>query len=410
MAYVCPKADGKWFKFNDETVIKCSLNDAVKSNYGNDDTDPNAYILVYVKNSYIPQILRDIQLDDIVSLDSIRTEMANEKTDKLFKQNHFEAIITTTEMLQMNAKLKRGRQLIDHSLGVTIFIEKDKTCEDLLQHLASVFHLGPDLATIKLWQFTVKNEFIQAFDIHRKMERKLRTYFQKNVIRFFMELMPFEEPNLNEFKFDLTKHALIFIKEYTPSNKSLIFVGHRYFELKQTVQDVRSYIREVTQYVDNDEDIAIIEESGSNEIYHQRLLNDSTELIEKFATKRKDTFSSMITFELLNTHRKPKYLSAFINLRPSISPISSRKIAASLQVTAHPANQIRKPAASVSDPVNGIIITVNHEGNELFSEEFNINHELCEIIEDISVIMVSLSKNFCYFQSSEKNNPFFISH
>lgn len=400
MAYVSPKADGKWFKFNDETVTKCSVNAAIKSNYGNDDADPNAYILVYMKNSYIPQILRDIQLDDIASMDSIIAEIANEKIDKLFKQNHFEVVIYTPEMFQMNTKLKRGSQLYQ-SLGMTIFIGKEKTCEDLLRSLISVFHLGPDLKAIKLWPLTMKNGIIRAFDIDQKMDKKIRTLFRNGSVHFFMEIMPFEEPNFNEF--DPMKHALIFIKEYTPSNKSLIFVGHRYFELKQTVQDIRAYIREITQYdVDNNEDIAIIEESGCLETYHQRLLNDSTELIEMFALNRRDTFSAMITFELLNTHRKPKYLSAFINFRPSISPISSRKIGSTLPATADPVNQIRKPVTTVSDPDNGIYITVNHEGKELFSQEFNINIELREIVEDLSEIMVTLSKNFCYFQFSKK--------
>ncbi|XP_055301316.1 ubiquitin carboxyl-terminal hydrolase 7-like [Sitodiplosis mosellana] len=97
MAYVCPKADGKWLKVNDETVTKCSLKDAVEENFGNDNANTtNAYFLVYIKESCIPNILRDIAVDEVVSLDLIKAEMSKQELEKKDIQvvvNHGDSVL-----------------------------------------------------------------------------------------------------------------------------------------------------------------------------------------------------------------------------------------------------------------------------------------------------------------------------
>ncbi|XP_055326657.1 ubiquitin carboxyl-terminal hydrolase 7-like [Sitodiplosis mosellana] len=368
MAYVCPKADGKWLKFNDETVTKCSLQDAVEGNFGNDDASTkNAYILVYIKKSCIPNILRDIILDDVISLDLIKAEMSKQKMDTLFKEKYIEVTVHTAEKLQMSDNLKCGKLLMEQRFGMTFTIAKNKSFGDLLLLLRSGFGLSD--TKIGLWFITSKKYCIRSFDIQARLNQIISSVVKKNSLNLFMELLSFEEPNANIF--DMQKHALIFIKEYDPSTESLTFVGHRYFELEQTVDDLRAFIRETIYYEGNDEDMAIIVETGFDENYRQNVLVDPKQLIQKFATKNVDTFSAFVTIEVLNSNRKPKYLSAFSNLQ---SPVDLS-----------PVNQIRKQI--VTDLDNGIIITVNHGECELFSEEFDIRTNLDGIIEHICNIL-----------------------
>ena len=60
VAYINPKGDGKWFKFDDDVVSICSKKEAIYSNYGGSNEDngfikscTNAYMLVYIRKDEV---------------------------------------------------------------------------------------------------------------------------------------------------------------------------------------------------------------------------------------------------------------------------------------------------------------------------------------------------------------------
>ncbi|OAF66226.1 hypothetical protein A3Q56_06062, partial [Intoshia linei] len=73
VAYIDPMCNGKWFKFDDEIVCQCSKEQAIENNFGGDYHDgdhyfknaTSAYMLVYINESEIEQLLLDILLTDI---------------------------------------------------------------------------------------------------------------------------------------------------------------------------------------------------------------------------------------------------------------------------------------------------------------------------------------------------------
>ena len=88
--------EGKWFKFDDEVVSRCTKKDAINNNFGGNNSEDmtfrhstNAYMLVYVrdsrkevvlsdvKRSYIPQLLQD-RLVEEKRLELIRKKERNE--------------------------------------------------------------------------------------------------------------------------------------------------------------------------------------------------------------------------------------------------------------------------------------------------------------------------------------------
>lgn len=392
MAYVCPQADGKWFHFNDETVTKCSLRDAVEANYGNNDASTkNAYILVYIKDSCTPNILRDIGLEDVVSKDLIEAQMKKQKLEAEFKKKHVEVIVHTAEKLQMNGQLERGKPMMEPRNGFKFAIAKNRNFGDLLQMLKTVFGLS-DVQKIALWLIAPKKPYLtRSIDVEELLDKRVSDEVKKNSLNLFVEIRPFEEPNANIF--DVQKHVMVFIKEYHSSQKSLSFFGHRYFELEQTVDDLRAFIREAINYEGKDEDIAIIAEKGGKEDYRQDFLVDSNETIKNFATKSEDTFSTNVTFEILDSNRKPKYLSETNSLRSSINrlPTYPDKFGGSrggLLCTAYSISPILKPVTKQQD-LNNVHISVQHEEFELFSEEFNIRDKLMDIVQIICDILVS---------------------
>ena len=57
VVYINPRGDGKWCKFDDDVVSRCTKAEAVEHNYGGSDDDftvkhcTNAYMLVYIRDS-----------------------------------------------------------------------------------------------------------------------------------------------------------------------------------------------------------------------------------------------------------------------------------------------------------------------------------------------------------------------
>lgn len=66
VVYINPKNDGKWCKFDDDVVSRCARNEAIEQNYGGHDNDlnirhsSNAYMLVYVRESVIHEVLEEV--------------------------------------------------------------------------------------------------------------------------------------------------------------------------------------------------------------------------------------------------------------------------------------------------------------------------------------------------------------
>uniref|UniRef100_A0A0A9YDN4 Ubiquitin carboxyl-terminal hydrolase 7 n=1 Tax=Lygus hesperus TaxID=30085 RepID=A0A0A9YDN4_LYGHE len=73
VVFINPKGDGKWCKFDDDVVSRCSKQEAIENNYGGHDDDmnmtvnhcSNAYMLVYIRDSELSTVLQDVTEEDI---------------------------------------------------------------------------------------------------------------------------------------------------------------------------------------------------------------------------------------------------------------------------------------------------------------------------------------------------------
>jgi ubiquitin carboxyl-terminal hydrolase 7 len=73
VVFINPKGDGKWCKFDDDVVSKCSKAEAIDHNFGGHDEElnigvkhcTNAYMLVYIRDSDLPWVLSEITETDI---------------------------------------------------------------------------------------------------------------------------------------------------------------------------------------------------------------------------------------------------------------------------------------------------------------------------------------------------------
>ncbi|XP_034483566.1 ubiquitin carboxyl-terminal hydrolase 7-like [Drosophila innubila] len=69
VVFINPKADGCWFKFDDDVVSSCRKEEAIDQNYGgtNDKHNSNAYMLVYIRQSELNRVLGDVPENDVFS-------------------------------------------------------------------------------------------------------------------------------------------------------------------------------------------------------------------------------------------------------------------------------------------------------------------------------------------------------
>ncbi|KAF4015576.1 hypothetical protein G4228_007489 [Cervus hanglu yarkandensis] len=71
VVYLNPKGDGKWCKFDDDVVSRCTKEEAIEHNYGGHDDDlsvrhcTNAYMLVYIRESKLSEVLQAVTDQDI---------------------------------------------------------------------------------------------------------------------------------------------------------------------------------------------------------------------------------------------------------------------------------------------------------------------------------------------------------
>ncbi|XP_039754129.1 ubiquitin carboxyl-terminal hydrolase 7-like isoform X2 [Pararge aegeria] len=92
VVFINPKGDGKWCKFDDDVVSRCSKQEAIEYNFGGKEDAPylsrratSAYMLIYIQTSQLMYVLQDVTENDIPTdlceriNAEMRCEMAEEK-------------------------------------------------------------------------------------------------------------------------------------------------------------------------------------------------------------------------------------------------------------------------------------------------------------------------------------------
>lgn len=376
MAYISPKADDRWFKFNDLVVTKCSIRDAVVDNYGSRNTTTSAYMLIYIKNSCLPEILREVTWNEVVPKCLIETEIRKELKQLADKEHSFEVSIFTSEKLRMHDAYKRGKSLMDPSHALTFNVEKDKNLSEFLVMLGTAFRLENPHDSIVLWMLSSNKDTIRTCDFDANSDKPLNSLFRKDHVNFFVDILPVGTKALSPF--DKSKQVIIFIREHDLSIEigKLSFIGHQYFEIDESIHDIKLYIQEVIGPDVDTKDIAIIAESKFDNQYSCKQYDDSTKIIN-IASKHGNTYSARIVFEVLTDgNHHAKYISEFVDEK---NPIQNCSI---------------KQSSSSCAPLM-VNVTIKHNAkNVLMSQAFEIYTVLFQIAQAISEKIVSIESFF----------------
>ena len=63
--FLRPKADGQFYRFDDDRVTPATLREAVNGNFGQKGQPTTAYMLIYIRKSRLSEVLVDVTNDDV---------------------------------------------------------------------------------------------------------------------------------------------------------------------------------------------------------------------------------------------------------------------------------------------------------------------------------------------------------
>lgn len=257
VVYINPKGDGKWFKFDDDVVSHASKTEAIDNNFGGFDDEmsvrhcTNAYMLVYIRDSHLDQILQEVRIEDIP--DHLERKFQDEKRlEAQRRKERTEAhlymdidIVTEDVFYSWN-----GNDLfdVDKCRRSRFRVPKNEKLSELMVRIAA--STGHDAKQFRLWQLSRRtNNTVRpnAIDIATYEKRKVNSIYdmdiftindQENLMLTFLETA---DPELEEKilpPFDEKTQVLLFFKYYNPRTKVMAYCGHLYVPMNQVPRDL----------------------------------------------------------------------------------------------------------------------------------------------------------------------------
>lgn len=238
VVYISPKGDGKYCKFDDDVVSRCTKQEAMDRNFGGHDDDisvkhcTNAYMLVYIRESSLDDILCPVSEIDIP--ETLIERLAEERRMEAQKrQERKEA------HLYMNVQVVTEDYFCGHQ-GTDLFdvdranfrnfkVKKTATLREFLETLAE--NLKYPINQIRPWPFQARQN--QTFrptllDLEADINKTVQELSDEGTWTVFVETLNPESNAQRLPHFDKDSDVLLFLKMYDPRTKSISYCGHAY--------------------------------------------------------------------------------------------------------------------------------------------------------------------------------------
>ncbi|XP_065066038.1 ubiquitin carboxyl-terminal hydrolase 7-like [Rhopilema esculentum] len=258
VVYINPKGDGQWFKFDDDVVSHATKKEAIENNFGGHDEDltvrhcTNAYMLVYVRDSHIGQVLQEVRDEDIP--EHLKRKFQEEKRlEAQRRKERSEAhlymdvdVVTSDVFYSWN-----GNDLfdIDRYRKIRFRVPKNEKLSDLMKRLANLMgYSSPD--QLRLWPLSRRtNNTIRpnSFDYSNVDKKKFPTINdvdvatlseQDQILLAFLETVDPESADKVLPPFDENNHVLLFFKYYNPRTKIMAYCGHHYVPVTKSPREL----------------------------------------------------------------------------------------------------------------------------------------------------------------------------
>ena len=234
VVFINPKGDGKWCKFDDDVVSRCSKTEAVDQNFGGNEDDitvkhcTNAYMLVYIRED----ALETVTENDIP--EQLEERLQEEKRQEAIRRKE-----RNEAHLYMNVNVYTEDSFVGHK-GADLFDPDKASCKTFkIKKSASVREALETIATqmkypvegLRLWPIGPRaNETSRpasALDSETELSRSIsETSESQNPWNVFLEMIEPDSGHTSLNPIDRENDVLLFFKYYDPKHRILSYFCH----------------------------------------------------------------------------------------------------------------------------------------------------------------------------------------
>ncbi|XP_044253293.1 ubiquitin carboxyl-terminal hydrolase 7 isoform X1 [Tribolium madens] len=257
VVFINPRGDGKWCKFDDDVVSKCTKQEAIEHNYGGHDEDmnmtvkhcTNAYMLVYIRDSELHNVLQEVTDADIPS--ELADRLAEEKRMEQVRRkerNEAHLYMTINVLLEDSFDGHQGNDLYDpdRPLFRVFKIKKMALVSEMMDMFADAFKYPTE--QIRPWPFSQRsNQTMRPsmLDLEAESHKAVIDAAEnQNPWTIFLELLPPDSGLTALPNFDKETDVLLFFKMYDPKQKKIHYCGHSYLPVTSKLGDLIPMLNE----------------------------------------------------------------------------------------------------------------------------------------------------------------------
>ena len=250
VVFINPHGDGRWCKFDDDVVSRCTKKEAVDMNFGGEGEEmmtarhcTNAYMLVYIQQERLHEVLGAVGQQDIP--DAIYERLQEEKRIEAIRRkekNEAHLFMTVKVLLEDAFYGHQGNDLYDQETApcFEFKIKKTATLREFLNTVAEdmrwpVERLRPWPLSHRTNQ-TLRPSVMELEDGDRSMTEVAEN---SNPWTVFLELLnPEVEANRPLPTFDKDQDVMLFFKYYCPRTGKIHYMSHMYLPITTKLHDV----------------------------------------------------------------------------------------------------------------------------------------------------------------------------
>ncbi|XP_061713292.1 ubiquitin carboxyl-terminal hydrolase 7-like isoform X2 [Cydia pomonella] len=251
VVFINPKGDGKWCKFDDDVVSRCTKQEAIEYNYGGHDEDmaltvrhcTNAYMLVYIRDSQLKTVLQEVTQPDIPS--ELSERLAEEKrieTIRRKERNEAHLYMTVNVVLEDEFDGHQGNDLYDPERAHcrAFRVRKQASVAELMDVLADNFRYPHK--QLRPWPFSARSNQTcrpTCLDIINDQHKTVADVSENtNPWNIFLEMLPPDSGLSTLPTFDKDNDVVLFFKFYDPKQKRIHYCGHHYLPIASKLPDL----------------------------------------------------------------------------------------------------------------------------------------------------------------------------
>ncbi|GAB6025849.1 Ubiquitin carboxyl-terminal hydrolase 7 [Chamberlinius hualienensis] len=255
VVFINPKGDGRWCKFDDDVVSRCTKQEATDNNFGGHEDDitvkhcTNAYMLVYIRDSAAADVLEPVDEKDIP--EQLVERLQEEKRQEAIRRKE-----RTEAHLYMGVQVVTEENFMGHQ-GNDLFdpektncrnfkVKKNATLRELMELLAESMKYNVD--QVRIWPFSYRSNQTSRptlLDIDADHNKFVIDVAENaNPWMIFLETIDLDSGLQALSPFDKESDVLLFFKLYDPKTKKISYCGHQYLPIVIKVQDLVPLLNE----------------------------------------------------------------------------------------------------------------------------------------------------------------------